>query len=514
MAIAAQKEMNQKPVGNNFISVQFAHRDKDKGIHSLPSNNVYVCNLPPTYQETDLYALFSPYGGITSLIVLEDRKTGMSKCAGLIRFNKMEEARNAVAALNGMVLDGHNRPLEVKYAESSQTKELRHEKSKGAPVPVELDQSRSQSDAAFLSNPSSPILTPMTPHSGLTFDGRMPGNPPVVFVMPVLTPQLLHNAQPPSQSHRVASTVAVHTPQAEVGDAIPGNKANPCKPLNVRSPAAPPADPWPGRLSGSAGTSPAGPQLHTPLPATIFGDSPRTGSLMSAWEEPKTVTLARRLPPQSSSTDRGASTPKLQPPDMSQRVAQRRIGKWEALGLSRRGSSAESSVYSPSLSSSHSSGELSWEAFSSGPCSPATYLPRWLDHDERFSQRDNSDPKTSAIGSMAKSPLLEPSIDSVFQQRKDDGNVPSSLFDMWTVASSDGRDQQPVHGKVTDTGGPSSALLAKSLQEIFGPFQSMFNLKASKVGHPSSPPPPSSLADSPLGSPLLTGTFDVPFPTL
>lgn len=41
---------------------------------------------------------------------------------------------------------------------------------------------------------------------------------------------------------------------------------------------------WLGRLSGSAGTSPAGPQLHTPLPATIFGDSPRTGSLMSAWE--------------------------------------------------------------------------------------------------------------------------------------------------------------------------------------------------------------------------------------
>lgn len=31
--------------------------------------------------------------------------------------------------------------------------------------------------------------------------------------------------------------------------------------------------------------------------------------------------------------------------------------------------------------------------------------------------------------------------------------------------------------QVTDTGGPSSALLAKSLQEIFGPFQSMFNLK-------------------------------------
>lgn len=30
-----------------------------------------------------------------------DASVGMSKCAGLIRFNKMEEARNAVAALNG-----------------------------------------------------------------------------------------------------------------------------------------------------------------------------------------------------------------------------------------------------------------------------------------------------------------------------------------------------------------------------------------------------------------------------
>ena len=77
MALHALRAMNRTYIGNNCINVRFAHRDKDKGISSNPSNNIYVCNLPKTYGEAEVYSLFSPFGAISSLIVLEDRKTGI-----------------------------------------------------------------------------------------------------------------------------------------------------------------------------------------------------------------------------------------------------------------------------------------------------------------------------------------------------------------------------------------------------------------------------------------------------
>jgi RNA recognition motif-containing protein len=130
MAMNALKAMNRTYIGNNCINVRFAHRDKDKGVQNQPSNNIYVCNLPKFFGEAELYALFSPHGAITSLIVLEDRKTGQSKCAGLIRFLNLEDSKSAVNALNGLVLNNYDRPLEVKFAENTQAKEQRLERSK------------------------------------------------------------------------------------------------------------------------------------------------------------------------------------------------------------------------------------------------------------------------------------------------------------------------------------------------------------------------------------------------
>lgn len=74
MALHALRTMNRTYIG---INVRFAHRDKDKGVLNNPSNNIYICNLPKTFGDAELYGLFSPYGAISSLIVLEDRKTGM-----------------------------------------------------------------------------------------------------------------------------------------------------------------------------------------------------------------------------------------------------------------------------------------------------------------------------------------------------------------------------------------------------------------------------------------------------
>lgn len=53
---------------------------------------------------------------------------GLSKCAGLIRYLNIEDSKGAVEALNGVILNNYDRPLEVKYAENVQAKEQRQGK--------------------------------------------------------------------------------------------------------------------------------------------------------------------------------------------------------------------------------------------------------------------------------------------------------------------------------------------------------------------------------------------------
>jgi RNA recognition motif-containing protein len=145
MAMKAVNAMNNTCMGNKTIDVRLAHRDKNKGVQNQPSTNIYVCNLPKSYGEAELYALFSPHGAIESLIVLMDRKTGESKCVGMIRFANLEDARAAVEALNGRMLESYDRPLEVKYAEDPKAKEQRLEKDK---VEAKKKQSARDQDAA------------------------------------------------------------------------------------------------------------------------------------------------------------------------------------------------------------------------------------------------------------------------------------------------------------------------------------------------------------------------------
>ena len=78
MALLALRAMNRTYIGDNCINVRFAHRDKNKGVRNTPSNNLYVCNLPVNFGEAEMYTLFSPHGAITTLVVLQDRKTGMA----------------------------------------------------------------------------------------------------------------------------------------------------------------------------------------------------------------------------------------------------------------------------------------------------------------------------------------------------------------------------------------------------------------------------------------------------
>jgi RNA recognition motif-containing protein len=69
---------------------------------------LYVGNLPFAISETELATLFSEFGSVQSANIINDRETGRSKGFGFVEMSSNEEAKNAMAALNGKEFNGRN----------------------------------------------------------------------------------------------------------------------------------------------------------------------------------------------------------------------------------------------------------------------------------------------------------------------------------------------------------------------------------------------------------------------
>jgi RNA recognition motif-containing protein len=75
---------------------------------------LYVANLSYGATRADLEALFAPHGTVVASQLMTDRVTGRSRGWGLVEMGSDEQARAAVAALNGHTVSG--RPLRVEVA--------------------------------------------------------------------------------------------------------------------------------------------------------------------------------------------------------------------------------------------------------------------------------------------------------------------------------------------------------------------------------------------------------------
>ena len=64
---------------------------------------LYVGNLSYNVTSSDLQQMFAPHGTVQSAQVIEDRDAGRSKGFGFVEMSSDDEARNAIAALNGQV---------------------------------------------------------------------------------------------------------------------------------------------------------------------------------------------------------------------------------------------------------------------------------------------------------------------------------------------------------------------------------------------------------------------------
>ncbi|MCS7063406.1 MAG: RNA-binding protein [Methylacidiphilales bacterium] len=75
---------------------------------------IYVGNLSYQTGEGQIYSLFAPHGVIEKVQVIIDKFTGRSRGFGFVTMPNEHEAQAAIAALNGIELDG--RTLKINQA--------------------------------------------------------------------------------------------------------------------------------------------------------------------------------------------------------------------------------------------------------------------------------------------------------------------------------------------------------------------------------------------------------------
>lgn len=109
----AIQQLNGLDIFNKRIKVSFARPNGE----DIKDTNLYITNLPRHFNELDLEMLFSSYGNIVQKNLLVDKITGMKRGVGFVRFNRREEAQEAIRNLDGQTLDGSNEPLCVRVAQ-------------------------------------------------------------------------------------------------------------------------------------------------------------------------------------------------------------------------------------------------------------------------------------------------------------------------------------------------------------------------------------------------------------
>src|ERR1700704_6438867 len=72
------------------------------------SKKLYVGNLTYNVNESDLEALFAPFGTVQSVQIIVDRDTNRSKGFGFVEMGSDAEAQAAIRGLDGRDHDGRN----------------------------------------------------------------------------------------------------------------------------------------------------------------------------------------------------------------------------------------------------------------------------------------------------------------------------------------------------------------------------------------------------------------------
>jgi cold-inducible RNA-binding protein len=83
-------------------------RDKPKRIREKEMKSLFVGNMSFQTSESDLRALFEPFGQVTRVHMAMDRETGRARGFAFVEMPQDEEAAKAIAALDGKEFGGRN----------------------------------------------------------------------------------------------------------------------------------------------------------------------------------------------------------------------------------------------------------------------------------------------------------------------------------------------------------------------------------------------------------------------
>ncbi|XP_075983532.1 sex-lethal homolog isoform X3 [Anticarsia gemmatalis] len=112
-AARAIDTFNGYQLRNKRLKVSYARPSGD----DIKDTNLYVTNLPRAITEEQLETIFGKYGRIVQKHILRDKSNGTPRGVAFVRFDKREEAQEAIAALNNVIPEGGTEPLSVKVAE-------------------------------------------------------------------------------------------------------------------------------------------------------------------------------------------------------------------------------------------------------------------------------------------------------------------------------------------------------------------------------------------------------------
>lgn len=85
--------------------------------------NIYVGNLSFDATDEDLMESFSAFGAVSSARVIRDRYTERSRGFGFVEMDNEDEAKTAIAELNGKPIKG--RPVNVSEARPRENRDNR-----------------------------------------------------------------------------------------------------------------------------------------------------------------------------------------------------------------------------------------------------------------------------------------------------------------------------------------------------------------------------------------------------